>query len=154
MPRECTTPLATIHFSSIHSILNRPRSVINCLNTTKPLRRGWSISTRADEVSLTTVRLLSSYPYSEEHNEARLYLRARCPAWCDRILLNHSFKTHVNVEVRCLPLVHLDNDRDAFRQSRPSTTSSAKTSAWVIIRFGRSSQRSAADRFVPSLIEL
>ncbi|CAF4048797.1 unnamed protein product [Rotaria sp. Silwood2] len=29
-----------------------------------------------------------SYPYSEEQHEARSYLRARCPAWCDRILLS------------------------------------------------------------------
>lgn len=40
-----------------------------------------------------------SYPYSEEHHEARSYLRARCPAWCDRILLSHSLKNIVNTEV-------------------------------------------------------
>ncbi len=40
-----------------------------------------------------------SYPYSEDHLEARSYLRARCPAWCDRILLSHSFKNLVNTEV-------------------------------------------------------
>ncbi len=40
-----------------------------------------------------------SYPYSEEHDEAHSYLRARCPAWCDRILLSHSFKNFVNTEV-------------------------------------------------------
>jgi inositol-1,4,5-trisphosphate 5-phosphatase len=39
-----------------------------------------------------------SYPYSEDHLEARSYLRARCPAWCDRILLSHSFKNLVNTE--------------------------------------------------------
>lgn len=101
-PRESTTPFATIYSSSTRSILNLPGSVINCLNTTKSLRRGESMSTREDEVSLTSVRSQSSYPYSEQHDQARLYLRARCPAWCDRILLNHSFKTHVNVEVRFL----------------------------------------------------
>jgi hypothetical protein len=41
-----------------------------------------------------------SYPYSEEHHEARSYLRARCPAWCDRILLSHSFKTFVDTKVK------------------------------------------------------
>jgi inositol-1,4,5-trisphosphate 5-phosphatase len=40
-----------------------------------------------------------SYPYSEEHHQARSYLRARCPAWCDRILLSHSFKKFVDTEV-------------------------------------------------------
>jgi inositol-1,4,5-trisphosphate 5-phosphatase len=40
-----------------------------------------------------------SYPYSEEHDEARSYLRARCPAWCDRILLSHSFNNLVDTEV-------------------------------------------------------
>ncbi|UJR20820.1 hypothetical protein I4U23_023931 [Adineta vaga] len=39
-----------------------------------------------------------SYPYSEEHHEARSYLRARCPAWCDRILLSHSFKNFVDMK--------------------------------------------------------
>lgn len=40
-----------------------------------------------------------SYPYSEEQHEARSYLRARCPAWCDRILLSHSFKNVVDNQV-------------------------------------------------------
>ncbi|CAF4322536.1 unnamed protein product [Rotaria magnacalcarata] len=39
-----------------------------------------------------------SYPYSEEQHEARSYLRARCPAWCDRILLSHSFKNIVDTQ--------------------------------------------------------
>ncbi|CAF1616835.1 unnamed protein product [Adineta ricciae] len=39
-----------------------------------------------------------SYPYSEEQHEPRAYLRARCPAWCDRILLNHVFKKSVASE--------------------------------------------------------
>ncbi|CAF1439723.1 unnamed protein product [Rotaria sordida] len=40
-----------------------------------------------------------SYPYSEELAEAHSYLRVRCPAWCDRILLSHSFKNFVNTEI-------------------------------------------------------
>ncbi|CAF0952281.1 unnamed protein product [Adineta steineri] len=40
-----------------------------------------------------------SYPYSEEFNEPRAYLRARCPAWCDRVLLSHSFKDFINTEI-------------------------------------------------------
>ncbi|UJR28749.1 hypothetical protein I4U23_009976 [Adineta vaga] len=39
-----------------------------------------------------------SYPYSEEQDEPQSYLRARCPAWCDRILLNHTFKKFVTTE--------------------------------------------------------
>ncbi|CAF0925367.1 unnamed protein product [Rotaria sordida] len=39
-----------------------------------------------------------SYPYSEEQHEARSYLRARCPAWCDRILLSHSLKNFVDTQ--------------------------------------------------------
>ncbi|CAF4136726.1 unnamed protein product [Rotaria sp. Silwood2] len=39
-----------------------------------------------------------SYPYSEDIDEARSYLRVRCPAWCDRVLLSHSFKNFVNTE--------------------------------------------------------
>ncbi|CAF1259406.1 unnamed protein product, partial [Didymodactylos carnosus] len=39
-----------------------------------------------------------SYPFSEENNEARSYLKARCPSWCDRILLSHSLKSYVNLE--------------------------------------------------------
>ncbi|CAF3406094.1 unnamed protein product [Rotaria sp. Silwood1] len=41
-----------------------------------------------------------SYPYSEEQHEARSYLRARCPAWCDRILLSHSFKNFVDTQAK------------------------------------------------------
>jgi len=41
-----------------------------------------------------------SYPYSEQHHEARSYLRARCPAWCDRILLSHSFKDLVDTKAK------------------------------------------------------
>lgn len=40
-----------------------------------------------------------SYPFSEEYDEARSYLRVRCPAWCDRIFLSHSFKNMVYNEV-------------------------------------------------------
>ncbi|CAF1160220.1 unnamed protein product [Rotaria sp. Silwood1] len=40
-----------------------------------------------------------SYPYSEELEDAHSYLRVRCPAWCDRILLSHSFKKFVNIEI-------------------------------------------------------
>jgi inositol-1,4,5-trisphosphate 5-phosphatase len=29
-----------------------------------------------------------SYAYSETPGEARVLLRKRCPAWCDRVLLN------------------------------------------------------------------
>ncbi|XP_064465775.1 inositol polyphosphate-5-phosphatase A-like isoform X2 [Ornithodoros turicata] len=36
-----------------------------------------------------------SYPYKEESSEARSYMRTRCPAWCDRILLSKSAKTLV-----------------------------------------------------------
>lgn len=46
------------------------------------------------------VQLRFSYPYSEEHDEAHSYLRARCPAWCDRILLSHSFRPSIDIEVR------------------------------------------------------
>ena len=41
-----------------------------------------------------------SYPYSEELHEARSYSRARCPAWCDRILLSHSFKDFIDNQVK------------------------------------------------------
>ena len=50
-------------------------------------------------IALLCFFLRSSYPFSEEHDEARSYLRARCPAWCDRILLSHSFKSFVDKEV-------------------------------------------------------
>jgi len=39
-----------------------------------------------------------SYPYSEELNEPQSFLRARCPAWCDRILLSHSFRKFFDIE--------------------------------------------------------
>jgi inositol polyphosphate 5-phosphatase INPP5A len=32
-----------------------------------------------------------SYPFMEELNNADKYMESRCPAWCDRILLNKHF---------------------------------------------------------------
>ncbi|KAL1432098.1 hypothetical protein MTO96_013446 [Rhipicephalus appendiculatus] len=36
-----------------------------------------------------------SYPFKEESSGARSYMRTRCPAWCDRILLSKSAKALV-----------------------------------------------------------
>ncbi|XP_047207086.1 inositol polyphosphate-5-phosphatase A-like isoform X1 [Girardinichthys multiradiatus] len=33
-----------------------------------------------------------SYPYSEDHSNAKQYMTTRCPAWCDRILMSPSAK--------------------------------------------------------------
>lgn len=61
-----------------------------------------------------------SYPYSEEHHEARSYLRARCPAWCDRILLSHSLKNIVNTEVFIQFLSLSFHSTSFFQITRPT----------------------------------
>lgn len=84
----------SVFFRHIYSILNPHHFMIIYLNLRKLSHRGLNL--------YFSKRLLTrnfSYPYSEEHHEARSYLRARCPAWCDRILLSHSFKNIVNSEV-------------------------------------------------------
>lgn len=90
-------------FSSrhIHSILNPRHFMIIYLNMKKLFHRG------LNEIMIVIylkflLFFFNSYPYSEQHHEARSYLRARCPAWCDRILLSHSFKHVVNSEVKFL----------------------------------------------------
>ena len=35
---------------------------------------------------------LSSYPFSEDVGDGISYMKTRCPAWCDRILLTQDFK--------------------------------------------------------------
>ena len=76
-------------------MLNLLHFMIIYLNMKKPFHRGLLLI-----LSCNLNSFVCSYPYSEEHHEARSYLRARCPAWCDRILLSHSFKNIVNSEVR------------------------------------------------------
>ena len=49
---------------------------------------------------MSKIVFFSSYPYSEERDVARSYLRARCPAWCDRIFLSHSFNNFIRTEVK------------------------------------------------------
>ncbi|PSN56232.1 hypothetical protein C0J52_00396 [Blattella germanica] len=36
-----------------------------------------------------------SYPFEEDEQGAKLYMKTRCPAWCDRILLSNSAKSLV-----------------------------------------------------------
>jgi len=60
---------------------------------------------------LVTSLLSFSYPYSEQHHEARSYLRARCPAWCDRILLSHSFKKLVDTKVELIKVFFFYKNR-------------------------------------------
>jgi len=66
-----------------------------------------------------TMSFVFSYPYSEEHHEARSYLRARCPAWCDRILLSHSFKNHVNTEVRKEKIFFINSSIISLQTNQP-----------------------------------
>jgi len=74
--------------------------MINYLNMKKIFHRGLSLKKKTIfRFNFVFLFLVLSYPYSEEYDEAGLYLRARCPAWCDRILLSHSFKNFVNSEV-------------------------------------------------------
>ena len=87
-----------LYFRPVCLISNRRPSPINYSNTRKPFPRGLN-PTRSLFIA-QHLFVVSSYPYSEEHHEARSYLRARCPAWCDRILLSHLFKESVDTEVR------------------------------------------------------
>ena len=87
-----------------------------CSNSTELFHRG--LSTRREK-RLFTVRSFS-YPYSEEHDEAHSFLRARCPAWCDRILLSHSFKPLLDLEVRPSPLLVVVIERLSLQTHRPT----------------------------------
>ena len=96
-------------------ISNHCPSVIISMNMTKPFHQGLLAS--ADR-SVCYWLEFSSYPYSEEHDEAHSYLRARCPAWCDRILLSHSFKSFIESEV--LQSFSLWSPRLSFQTHRPT----------------------------------
>ena len=138
MPREYTTPLATICFSSTHSILNRPGSVINCLSTTKPLRRGWSISTRAKAKhhSSLSVFYLVIHTVKSTIKHVCTFVLVVQHGVTESFSIIHS--KNMSMSRYGVVTSHLDHARHASRQSRPLTTSSAKMSAWVIIRFDRS----------------
>lgn len=36
-----------------------------------------------------------TYPYEENPREGKMYMRTRCPAWCDRVLMSHEAKSLV-----------------------------------------------------------
>ena len=39
-----------------------------------------------------------SYPYAEEVDKPQEYMESRCPAWCDRIILNKYLKDILDSE--------------------------------------------------------
>jgi hypothetical protein len=75
-----------------------------------------------------------SYPYSEEHDEARSYLRARCPAWCDRILLSNSFKNFIINQVFNIRKFFFSVSNQIFSTINHRIISLEKMFVWVIIR--------------------
>ena len=34
-----------------------------------------------------------TYPYTEDPNSGNSYMRTRCPAWCDRVLMSHDVRS-------------------------------------------------------------
>ncbi len=39
-----------------------------------------------------------SYPYAEEADKPHEYMESRCPAWCDRIILNNYLKDILDLD--------------------------------------------------------
>lgn len=39
-----------------------------------------------------------TYPFAEDPNEGNSYMRTRCPAWCDRVLMSHEARLLVEDE--------------------------------------------------------
>uniref|UniRef100_A0A8C2XFT8 inositol-polyphosphate 5-phosphatase n=1 Tax=Cyclopterus lumpus TaxID=8103 RepID=A0A8C2XFT8_CYCLU len=37
-----------------------------------------------------------SYPYSEEYTKPTQYMKTRCPAWCDRVLMSHTVQEFIH----------------------------------------------------------
>ena len=37
-----------------------------------------------------------TYPFVEDPNAGSSYMRTRCPAWCDRVLMSHQAKSLIN----------------------------------------------------------
>ena len=127
----------------VHSISNQPRSAIISTNTRKLFRQGLLRIDRSIGHSVL-VGHFSSYPYSEEYDEPHSYLRARCPAWCDRILLSHSFKSFIENEVRFSVSLSCCCVNDwCCRSLDQRIISWAAMCVWVIIRF-------VVDRCLPS----
>ncbi|XP_067656266.1 inositol polyphosphate-5-phosphatase A-like [Haliotis asinina] len=45
-----------------------------------------------DRLSEYEINFPPSYPFSEDVNDGKSYMKTRCPSWCDRILISHSAK--------------------------------------------------------------
>ena len=49
-----------------------------------------------------------SYPFSEEVDLSNVYMKSRCPSWCDRILVNKLFLDRVSDET-CYDMIGKDS---------------------------------------------
>lgn len=45
-----------------------------------------------DQLFEFPVKFLPSYPFEENGADGQLYMKTRCPAWCDRVLLSVTAK--------------------------------------------------------------
>lgn len=43
-----------------------------------------------------------SYPFMEEIEKPNKYMESRCPAWCDRIIMNKNFMKSIERDSECL----------------------------------------------------
>lgn len=50
------------------------------------------------------IHFAPSYPYMEDTQVGHHYMRTRCPAWCDRVVLSETAKLLVHQVSSCIPL--------------------------------------------------
>eukprot|EP00058_Branchiostoma_floridae_P023581 XP_002609071.1 hypothetical protein BRAFLDRAFT_96912 [Branchiostoma floridae] len=61
----------------------------------------------ADRLQELDITFPPSYPFSEDVREGRQYMKTRCPAWCDRILLSQSARDLIQRGDEYTPVYHV-----------------------------------------------
>ncbi|KAI8478993.1 Type I inositol 1,4,5-trisphosphate 5-phosphatase, partial [Branchiostoma belcheri] len=61
----------------------------------------------ADRLQELDITFPPSYPFSEDVREGRQYMKTRCPAWCDRILLSQSARDLIQRGDEYSPVYHV-----------------------------------------------
>lgn len=52
-----------------------------------------------DQLFEFTIHFQPSYPFEENEHEGTKYMKTRCPAWCDRVVLSAGAKRLINEKV-------------------------------------------------------
>ncbi|XP_035671694.1 inositol polyphosphate-5-phosphatase A-like isoform X1 [Branchiostoma floridae] len=73
----------------------------------------------ADRLQELDITFPPSYPFSEDVREGRQYMKTRCPAWCDRILLSQSARDLIQRGDEYTPVYHVMGSNVCMGDHKP-----------------------------------